>query len=156
MSNGGSILDSIRGLFSSSGGANRQAGRRDRDPVRDRMDRVEQIASGVGMAADALPDEMKELQRESKEAAGAVVESARSRVPEGDDGSAAGAAGREVVEDLSRCVDALEELHYRLLQIEVHPEVESDDERRQAADRAREALQRAREVADSLGQRTAA
>lgn len=154
MSNGGSIVDSIQGLFSSSGGGSRDAREGERDPVRDRMERVEQIASGVRMAADALTDETKELKRESKETAGSVLEAARGRVPDGDGGS--GSAGREAVEELSRCVDALEELHYRLLQIEVHPEVQSEEERERAAERAREALRRAREAADSLAGATAA
>lgn len=158
MSNGGSILDSIRGLFSSSSGdgGSREARGREGDPVRERMERVEQIHSGVEMASSALADDLKQLRRESREAASAVLETARSRVPDEGDGRDGSAGSREILEDLSRCVDALEELHYRLLQVEVHPEVESDEEREQAADRARDAVQRAREVADSLTGATAA
>lgn len=158
MSNGGSILDSIRGLFSSSsgGGGSREARGRERDPVRERLERVEQIHSGVEMASSALADDLKQLRRESREAASAVLERARSSVPDGDDGSDGSAGSREILEDLSRCVDALEDLHYRLLQVEVHPEVESDEKREQAAERARDAVQRAREVADSLTGATAA
>lgn len=159
MSNGGSILDSIRGLFSSSsgGGGSREArGREGGDPVRERMERVEQIHSGVEMASSALADDLKQLRRESREAASAVLERARSSVPDGDDVGDGSAGSREILEDLSRCVDALEDLHYRLLQVEVHPEVESDEEREQAAERARDAVQRAREVADSLTGATAA
>lgn len=159
MSNGGSILDSIQGLFSSSGGGGSREGRGgEGDPLRQRLERVEQIHSGVEMASNALADEMKELRRESKEVADAVLSSARARVPEerGEDGTREGTANREILEDLSRCVDALEDLHYRLLQVEVHPEVQSDEERQQAADRAREAVGHAREVADALTEAAAA
>lgn len=158
MSNGGSILDSIRGLFSSSsgGGGSRDARGREVDPVRERMERVEQIHSGVEMASSALADDLKKLRRESRETASAVLERARSRVPDEDDGSDGSAGSREILEDLSRCVDALEDLHYRLLRVEVRPEVQSDEEREQAADRARDAVQRAREVADSLTEAPAA
>ena len=153
MSNGGSILDSIQGLFSSSsgGGGSRERRGRESDPVRERMERVEQIHSGVEMASSALADEMKQLRRESREAGSAVLEAARRRVPEDS-----GRAGEGTVEDLSRCVDALEELHYRLLRVEVHPEVQSDEDRERAADRARDAVRQAREVAESLTETTPA
>lgn len=159
MSNGGSILDSIQGLFSSSsgGGGSREGRGRESDPLRQRLERVEQIHSGVEMASNALGDEMRGLRRESKEAADAVLSSARARVPEERaEDTREGTANREILEDLSRCVDALEELHYRLIQVEVHPEVQSDEEREQAADHAREALGRAREVADGLTEAPAA
>lgn len=152
MSNGGSIMDSIQGLFSSSsGGGSREARTSESAPVLERVERVEQIRSGVEMAASALDDEMKDLRRESREAASAALEAARSREPEDGD-----AAGAEAVEDLSRCVDAMEELHYRLIRIEVHPDIQSDEERQQAADRARDAVQRVRDVADSLSETAAA
>ncbi len=148
MSNGGSILDSIQGLFSSSsGGGSREARASESSPVLERVERVEQIRSGVEMAASALDDEMKQLRRESREAASAALEAARSREP--DDGEAAGAGA---VEELSPCIDALEELHYRLIRVEVHPDIQSDEERQQAADRARDAVQRVRDVADSLSE----
>lgn len=158
MSNGGSILDSIRGLFSSTsgGGGSRDAGGRKTDPVRERMERVDQIHSGVEMASNALPDELKMLRRESREAASAALEAARSRVPEEGEETEGSAAGRDDVEPLSRCVEALEDLHYRLLQIEVHPDVQSDEEREQAAESAREAVRRVRQAADSLTGATAA
>lgn len=132
---------------------------RDRDPVEERVERIDQIASGVEMAADALEEGMKGLRRESKEVAAALRDRAASRVPggEGDGAGEAGPApGGDVAGDLSRCVDALEELHYRLLQIEVHPEVQSEEERERAADRAREAVEGAREVAESLAATKAA
>lgn len=153
MSNGGNMLDSIRGLFSSGGGGRDRRRRRQRDPVRERLERVEQIVSGVEMAADALDEQLKGLRREAKEAAAGVLEAARSlaRAGERDGGEGTGPGeGSDVAGELSRCVDALEELHYRLLRIEVHPEVQSEEEREQAAGRARESVQRVREVADSV------
>lgn len=157
MSNGGSLLDSIQGLFSSSDGG-RGAGRKgEADPLSARLERVEQIAAGVEMAAAALEDDMSELRRRAEEAAGAVLEAARERTPEDRGGSGEGGeAPRESVEALSRSVDALEELHYRLLRVEVHPGVRSEEERERAAERAREAVADSREAADALAERTAA
>lgn len=151
-------MDSIRGLFTDSGGV-REPGDGEGDPVRERLGRAEQIASGVRMAAAALEEDLSELRRGAEEAAEAVLEAARSRAPgpeERDAERGGGAPGREAAEALSRSVDALEDLHYRLLRIEVHPEVRSEEERERTADRAREAVERAREVADSLAERTAA
>lgn len=156
MSSGGSILDSIQGLFSSGGGA-REARADDRDPARDRLERIEQIVSGVQMAADALPDSLSELSRESTEAAATVLEAARNRVPgDEDESETTGRAREDAVEAVSRGVDVLEELHYRLLRIEVHPEVQTEEEREDAAERARESVRRAREVADALAESTPA
>lgn len=149
-------MDSIRGLFSDSGGG-RDAGEGEADPLSGRLERVEQVAAGAEMAAAALEDDMSELRRGAEEAADAVLEAARSRAPEDRDGSGeGGAAARETIEALSRSVEALEELHFRLLQVEVHPEVQPEEERERAAERAREAVAHAREVADALAERTAA
>lgn len=156
MSNGGSLLDSIRGLFSDSGGG-RDSGEREADPLSARLERVEQVAAGVEMAAAALEDDMGELRRGAEEAADAALEAARSRSPVDRDGSGEGGpAEREAAEALSRAVDALEDLHYRLLRVEVHPEAQSAEERERAAGRAREAVENAREAADGLAERTAA
>lgn len=165
MSSGGSILDSLRSFFSSSGGG-REAEEPEQDPVEARMERVEQIASGVRMAAAALPDERRELSREAEEAADAVLEAARSRAAEGraeaaregGDAPAGGAStdGRRRLERLARCTEVLEELHYRLLRCEVHPEVRTDEERDRAADRARESVERAADLAGSLTDTAAA
>jgi len=155
------MLDSIRGLFSSGGGGRDRRRRRQRDPVEERLERVEQIVSGVEMAADALDEQMKGLRREARETAADVLEAARGLVPagEGDGGQGTGTGrggGSDVAGELSRCVDALEEIHYRLLRVRVHPEVQSEEEREGAAERARESVQRAREVADSVSESRAA
>lgn len=160
MSNGGSMIDSIRKLFSSSARAGETEGS-ERNPVEGRMARVEQIASGVEMAAAALPEERKQLRREAQEVAEAALEAARSRLPEGAGGDDAGppAAGEgegEAVEELARLSGALEELHYRILRCEVHPDVQADEQIEAAADRAREAAEGARRLADELGEVTAA
>lgn len=159
MSNGGSMIDSIRELFSSSGRAGETEGT-EGDPVEGRMARVEQIASGVEMAASALPEERKQLRREAEAAAEAALEAARSRLPEGGGGGdaapPAAGEGAGTVEALTRLSGALEELHYRLLQCEVHPDVQDDEEIEAAADRAREAAEGARRLAGELGEPTAA
>lgn len=157
-------MDGIRGLFSSGGGG-REAEAPSSDPVDERMERVEQIASGVEMAAAALSEEMRGLRREATGAADAVVEAARARASEGrgrDDASGdggppdAGAPDRQALEALSRCVDVLEELHYRLLRIEVHPDLSTGEERERGAGAARDAVEEARELADSLAGSAAA
>lgn len=159
MSNGGSLIDRIRRTFSSGGGS-RDGGATGRDPVEERLERVEQIASGVEMAAAALSDEMKQLRRDAVGAAEAVHEAARARAPRRPDRDepAAGASSPEpeALDALSRCVDALEDLHYRLLRIEVHPELSVEEERERAAEAAREAVEEARAVADSLSEAAAA
>lgn len=165
MSNGGSLIDSIRNLFSTSG-PERRAGGEERDPVEARMERVEQVASGVEMAAAALPGDRKQLRREAEGAAEAVLEAARARRSEGGEGSPGAGGGegdegpspgrRQRVQELGRLVEALEELHYRVLRCEVHPEIRAEDELEAAADRAREAADRAREVADEVRQTAAA
>lgn len=165
MSNGGSLIDSIRNLFSSSG-PERAARGPERDPVEARMERVEQVASGMEMAAAALPEERKQLRREAEGAADAVLEAARARLPEGGGGST-GPGGdegdegtspgrRQRIQELGRLAEALEELHYRVLRCEVHPEVRAEDEIEAAAERVREAAGRAREVADEVHQTAAA
>lgn len=151
MSNGGSVMDSIRGLFSSGGGG--QTSRSpDRDPVEARMGRIEQIASGVRMAAAALEDDLKGLRREAEEVAGSALEAARERVgSERSEGSAATGADRSGTADaLSRVADALEELHYRVVRIEVHRDVESDEDRERAAEEARDSLERVRDAVEGL------
>lgn len=155
MSNGGSLMDSIKGLFSSGRGGGTESRTPRKDPVEARMDRVEQVAEGVRMAAAALEDDVKELRREAEVAADAVLEAARERAAEVGGGGTREAAGperedREIIETLGRCIDVLEELHYRVLRVEVHPDVQSEEERGQAAERASEAADRAREAAGSL------
>lgn len=162
MSNGGNLLDGLKGLFSSGGGGRDVEGR-DRDPDRERLERVEQLAAGVDKAAAALDDEMGELRRESREATEAVLERARALAPRrggendgsDDDGAERSGAG-ESARELDRCVDALEDLHYRLVRIEVHPELQGDEEGRgRAREEARESVETARELARSLSGATA-
>lgn len=157
MSNGGNLLDGLQGLFSSGDGGRDVEGR-DRDPGRERLERVEQLATGVDKAAAALDDEMGELRRESREAAEAVLDRARALAPgtggeddgSGDDGAERPGAG-EAARELDRCVDALEDLHYRLVRIEVHPELQGDEEgRERAREEARESVEAARELARTL------
>ncbi|MFB6368201.1 MAG: hypothetical protein ABEJ00_01095 [Gemmatimonadota bacterium] len=150
MSNGGSLLDSITGLFSSGGGGTESRGST-QDPVEARLERVEQVAEGVRMASAALEDDVKELRREAEEAAEQALEAARERAPEdGDAGPGEDGPSREAIGALDRCIEALEELHYRVVRVEAHPGVDSDEERERAAEQAMESVGRLREVADSM------
>lgn len=155
MSNVG-MMDAIRGLFTSGDGGGREAERPEEDPVEARVERVDQVASGVRMAAASLSDDRKGLRRQAEEAADAALDAARrgkdSVADAGPDGEGDGAdpGTRRTIQELSGCIDALEELHYRLLRIEVHPEARAEDDREAAAGRARESVERVRETVESL------
>lgn len=151
------MLDWIRDLFSGQG-PRREPGATERDSLEARVERVEQIASGVEMAAAALEEDRKRLRRQAEDAAEAAVDAARSGRPRSSAEAEAGGPPdrRRAAEALARLTEGLEELHYDLLRCEIHPEVRAEEEREAAADRAREAVERVRDLAGELGEPTGA